>query len=345
MCVIIHQPEGSHLSKERAERLWKKNPDGGGFVFLDNGGKFGGWKTMEFQEFWKLFEQTRSQFPGRDFMLHMRIATHGTVNLDNVHPFRVDEHTMMAHNGIIHGVPDDPTNQLSDTRIFIRDVLPRLPETWLDDEYLTDMVQEWIGWSKLMFLTNNPKLEKKVYILNEEKGTNADGMWFSNGAGVYKTVVTTAKGSYHRRPDHSKTGGKYQNNLGWEWDDDNVAWPTPGDPVVPSEASLYRIPLPTPKATENLDEKKVILELLREVRESEGLDKRITYNKEEGTYGCWGCDEEVDVKTGECECWDKVCTDCFNVAALCSCPQGWSSNLSYWDQATPEVQEQALKGA
>jgi glutamine amidotransferase len=222
MCVIIHQPEGTHLEKERAERLWKKNPDGGGFAFVGDDGKISGFKSMDFDPFWKAFETSRSQFPNRDYILHMRIATHGTVDISNVHPFLVDEHTIMAHNGIIHGVGDDPL--LSDTRVFVRDVLPELPETWLDSLYLTDMVEEWIGWSKLAFLTTNPNLKQQVYLLNEKSGTYADGMWFSNSSGVHKYEVVKSKtgGTVYRgawdRPNHAKTGSR-DFHSDWEWDD------------------------------------------------------------------------------------------------------------------------------
>ena len=60
MCVIIHQPKGTHLDKERAQRLWIRNPDGGGFAFVNDFGAIETFKFMEFQEFWPVFEATRS---------------------------------------------------------------------------------------------------------------------------------------------------------------------------------------------------------------------------------------------------------------------------------------------
>ena len=65
MCVIIHQPRGTHLDKERAHRLWQRNPDGGGFAFVDNTGTIQIKKAMSFTAFWRKFETARSAYPGR----------------------------------------------------------------------------------------------------------------------------------------------------------------------------------------------------------------------------------------------------------------------------------------
>lgn len=330
MCVIVHQPAGAHLEKDRAERLWKKNPHGGGFAFIDDNNELKGWKTMDFKTFWKSFETSRSQFPNRDFLLHMRIATHGAVNLDNVHPFQVDEHTLMAHNGIIHGAPEDPTGKKSDTRMFIDEVLPRLPDQWLDDPYIVEMVEGWIGWSKLMFLTTDPLLEKTVYILNEKSGVEADGMWFSNSSGVHESKTYTTY--LHKRADHAKTkNGKSPATLASE-DVFNWAWED------------YPVLLSSTEGEVIADSRREMATLLAEVRRDDGLTKRVQWVRETDTIECWGCDETVDEDTGECMCWDKVCMDCYNVAGLCVCSPGWSSNLKMWDETNEDVRDQALKG-
>lgn len=321
MCVIVHQPAGTELDKERAERLWKVNPDGGGFAFVDDEFKLAGFKSMDFDAFWKGYSSSIKAFPNRDFLVHMRIATHGTTDLSNVHPFRVDEHTVMAHNGIIHGVVDH--THLSDTRVFIRDVLPRLPETWLDDIYITSMVENWIGWSKLMFLTTNPRLEESVYILNEHKGDKVDGMWFSNTQGVRPSVVTYMnKGGTYRGKGRGNTPTTYSPPQGWGWDDD--VWIPEGRNVVTPKY----LPVPSEnKVVFDKDDRKEMQALLESARADGGLAKRIQWSDVSKAWDCWGCDEEVDEESGECGCWDKLCLDCQEIAGLCKCPQGYSSNL------------------
>ncbi len=137
MCVIVHQPNGAHLNKKLAKELWQTNPDGGGFAFLDDDKNLVVEKFMKFPTFWSKFETMRSTFPARDFMLHMRIATHGSVSINNVHPFQLNEHTVMAHNGILKEVIDDlesdPEDDRTDSEYFIEEVLKDLPRTWLDN--------------------------------------------------------------------------------------------------------------------------------------------------------------------------------------------------------------------
>lgn len=336
MCVIVHQPQGTHLEKDRAERLWNKNPDGGGFAFIDDEGEISGFKSMEFKPFWTAFESSRSQFPNRDFLVHMRIATSGAVDLTNVHPFRVTDDTVMAHNGIIHGVGADPKIGESDTKIFVQEVLPRLHDQWLDDPYLVDMVEEWIGWSKLMFLSNDPGLEKNVYILNEKSGTKVDGMWFSNTSGVYKSYSTTTRYRTLTTPseDHKREAYWWESDDPYgrpSWEEDRKK-----TQVAPSSVDLDDFVVP-------LGEEKEMKELLIDIRAESGYDMRIQYDKAMEVFTCWGCDEEVNAQTGDCECWDKVCLDCNSIAGMCMCPGGYSSNLTYWEQAKQETRDAAVR--
>ena len=183
MCVIIHQPKGSYLTKDRAQRLWKINSDGGGFAFIDDEETIQTERAMEFTPFWTAFERARSAFPQRDFLLHMRIATHGDTSLANCHPFDVDDETVMMHNGILSQVPDYKDGR-SDTSIFVDEVVAEMPKNWLDNPYLQDMMEEYIGYNKLAFLTTTAGVNENVIILNRSMGSTVDGMWFSNTSGV-----------------------------------------------------------------------------------------------------------------------------------------------------------------
>lgn len=317
MCVIVHQPKKAYLDKERAARLWKINDHGGGYAFINpNNGQINVRKSMEFDRFWRDFESDRSQFRDTDFMIHMRIATHGTINIDNVHPFRVDNHTWMAHNGIIHGVDEKKGEDLSDTRIFIRDVLPALPEDWLDNRYLFEMVEEWIGWSKLMFLTTNPKLSKNVYILNEKKGEVADGMWFSNGHGVrkpFKTAATTKGNSF--RPYDIET------SEGWERLRPPASLPTTNS---------------KPKKKARVVGPDAEFRALTQYRKNKlSIYSPLSYRGKAKGWECLGCDEPVKVVgegMGECDCWDTACFGCKDFAAVCDCIGGYSGNTAHWTQ-------------
>ncbi|NIT79973.1 MAG: hypothetical protein GWO44_24485 [Thermoplasmata archaeon] len=119
----------------------------------------------------------------------------------------------------------------------------------------------------------------------------------------------------------------------WGWDDDEY--------FMPNRASNpFRV---VKKEEKKENEVLVLQDLLKEVREADGLSMRIQWNSHDKEYECWGCDETVDKNSGECDCWNKVCMDCQNIAGMCACPQGWSSNLKFWTDVDEEVQEGALK--
>jgi hypothetical protein len=352
-----------------AERAWRANPDGGGFAFIDDDQEIKGFKSMDFDPFWKAFETSRSQFPNRDFLLHMRIATHGTTDLANVHPFPVGDgkDTVMAHNGIIHSMPKDPL--LSDTRLFVRDVLPELQADWLDKFWIRDMMEEWIGWSKLAFLTTNPSLAKQVYILNEHKGTEHEGMWMSNDSPLPKKVYakktkTVYPGAFAwdtddwemsengiwKNRDHTKTAGKSPATT-WEDQLEMEAYAS----IVLSDAEQAVADLPdnvvalpigsSPFVLEDEYDGDEILDLLQDVRKDDGLIMRIAFDRKTRQFDCWGCDEWVNIDSGECDCWNKVCMDCAEIAGLCNCPGGFSHNLKEWEDLTEAEQgELAQKG-
>lgn len=318
MCVIVHQPIGQSLDKKTADKLWKRNSDGGGFAYVDDKNVINLQKYMNFNAFWKDFETARSQYPGRDFLLHMRIATHGSVSLDNVHPFIVDDYTVMAHNGIIRGVIDDISKEddRSDTRFFIEEVLPSLPETWLDNPYLRDMVDEWIGWSKLMFLTTNPALSQRVYKLGTWDSWH--GLPMSNTSGLFETKTTT----------YTSTPSKVVDDNGVFWDKDT-----------------YKVPLPNPQTTTQTTEWLTWLDYKNMFQKENGtwsggsflktdldllIEAMTVQRKAMGNPNplviadphlpdiqCGQCTTEIDLDTCECWCFEVVCKTCWQFLAHC----------------------------
>jgi glutamine amidotransferase len=373
MCVIVRQPRGAYLDKERAKRLWKQNSDGGGFAWIGDNGEIETRKFMEFHEFWPNFESTRSTYTDREYLLHMRIATHGSVRIENVHPFRIDEHTVMAHNGVLPwkirpGAGDDR----SDTLVLAEDWLPSLPGDWLDNPILVAMVEDLIGSSnKLMFLTNSPELSHNVYILNSEAGTEIDGMWFSNSIGVNppppkkpstKGVQGSPKYGYHRGSEDSPSSTIADKKAATSGTPSTAVWVN-GEMTVMSNTE-YADYLEQKYGVRNLNsyaqgatceadldpaegEPEVVddEDKLNELREEYGLVKPFFLNPLTMLWECLGCDAIINVHTGECDCWTRLCTACESWANDCVCKDGYSYNLTNGWDATPELIKTAnLKG-
>jgi hypothetical protein len=293
MCVIILQPVGTYLTKEEANRAWTTNPDGGGYAFFD--GEFMKVKKFEeFREFWRSFENDRSHHRAADFLIHMRIATHGTTDLYNVHPFWISNDAVMAHNGIIHQVPDYKDGR-SDTRVFIDEVLPELPEDWYAKEYLKEMVGDWLGSSKLAILTPT-----SWHLVNERRGEWANGMWFSNRYHVKGKLKTS---TFPASP--VKTTPYFVST----WDEDDIL----------CEAQLYGPALRRKEDKYNWPLTDTEIEQLVEARETLGIGRYpFVESVTEQVFECLGCMGMLDA-AGVCDCFDTGCADCLQFTAFCTC--------------------------
>jgi hypothetical protein len=306
MCVIIHQPKGAHIDKETCRKLWQTNPDGGGFAFVNDDDELVVEKAMDFKTYWSLFEQARSANSGKEFMLHMRIATHGSVHIKNVHPFVVDGDTVMGHNGIIHGVPDYDDDR-TDTEVFISEVLPQLPDGWQDNFYLSDMVEEWIGWSKLMFMSVSPHLEKNIYRLGD--WDQYKGLFLSNLNGLEKKKVKATAVTTYRDWGHGSETSEHWSEWEGRLEDIESAW----------EADMFE-------------------DQLKAERKTMGIDHAII--EMSGDWDCYGCNMPVDLTTAECMCWDLVCGECWQFVANCKAQGDCVTATHYnYDNLEKDVKE------
>lgn len=180
MCIAIYQDPGARLTEDEFRTSWQSNPDGGGLAWLDDTGTVRTFKSMKLRPMMDKYEQILDLHGAHTpVLVHFRIATHGTVNEYNCHPFMVNSNIAVIHNGIIPVLIDKKDNR-SDTRVFTEEYLPKLPAGWLDDDYLFDMVEEYIGSSKLVFLTTENR--ERAYIANEHQGhwNTPKNIWFSN---------------------------------------------------------------------------------------------------------------------------------------------------------------------
>lgn len=231
MCIAIYHDPYCPLDKQEFENSWRNNPDGGGFSYFNRDGMPVIQKYMFKSDMYEAYYRAVEKYEESPFLVHFRIATHGQVNEDNAHPHRVNEHTTLIHNGIIP-VMMEKGEKRSDTRVFVDDYLPRLPSNWLDVPELFHMVEEFIGWSKIVVLTSDPALEQQMYVLNETDGHWAeDGKtWYSNES--YSSCKSKVVGGKWVKPADLKYD---QSDL---WDDDRDSL-TLGKCVLCAEAAVF----------------------------------------------------------------------------------------------------------
>lgn len=196
MCLIIRRPRDVEIPIKLLINAFSNNSDGFGYMFAENG-------RVQVRKFLPKNPQSiikaYDQIKDHDVGIHFRMATHGTTNQANCHPFQVlsvDKHgrdLWLMHNGILSSVPQ-PNLKKSDTWHFVtnwlRPVLEENPEL-IDDAAYQQMLAKFIGTgNKLLLLDGNGKF----ITINEAAGTLVDNrMWLSN---LYSLDAPTSYRSY-----------------------------------------------------------------------------------------------------------------------------------------------------
>lgn len=194
MCILIHTTgDGNTPTKDALITACDNNPDGFGWAIVYPT-EIWSHRTMDAAQAVNSYLNAMAAVEGRyPSLFHARITTHGITNVENCHPFKVGDHqTMLAHNGIITNVPDMKDGR-SDTRTFAEDWLPQLGLEMLDDPDEFDQLERFIGASKIVVLTTDPRLKHSTYILNESYGKWENGIWYSNSSHreSYQTYTTS----------------------------------------------------------------------------------------------------------------------------------------------------------
>ncbi len=188
MCVIVHKERGKDLpSDEIIEKCFRKNPDGSGILLHRSGTKIneihkGFMKLDDFKTAFKELNVRKED----DLVLHFRITTSGGTNPENCHPFpisckvedlkatRINTPLAFVHNGVLgHG---DDTLKISDTQVFIKDVMSRDEICrHLDNEEVQKVIEEMASSQRFFIADAEKDLFKRFGSWYE-----SDGLWYSN---------------------------------------------------------------------------------------------------------------------------------------------------------------------
>jgi predicted glutamine amidotransferase len=184
MCMLCVIPPNTVPSRDKLENSALNNPDGFGFaIVIRKENRIHTETTMNADTSINRFLEMRQKYPEGYAMWHARMATHGSVNVDNCHPFKVgdDSRTYLGHNGVLN-VLHRKDDKRSDTRIFAEDILPKIGGvSALDDDQIFNMLEDYTAGSKVCILTLDPKAKAECYLLNEKAGKIDDtGVWWSN---------------------------------------------------------------------------------------------------------------------------------------------------------------------
>jgi len=230
MCILINHPANTNFSDELLADFYDYNSDGFGAMYAE-AGKLVIIKTLGKPD--EIEALYKKELAHRDCIIHYRMKTHGNIDLDNCHPYRINDDIWMAHNGILTmGNPID--KRKSDTWHFIeyiiRPALAADPDLIFDLDY-QEYLENMIGNSnKFAFMHSSGQ----SVILNKHAGVEHQGAWLSNtyawsahqhGHGYkYGTTATASKYYTSAYDDFDTEGAAYgsystkhsSKALGWD---------------------------------------------------------------------------------------------------------------------------------
>lgn len=184
MCMLCVVPPNVLPSREKLENSALNNPDGFGFaIVVPEENRIIVERTMNADKSINEFLQLRAKYPKGYALWHARYATHGSVDVENCHPFWVGKNndTILAHNGVLPTL-EKTGDSRSDTRQFAEDILEQIGGApALDNDQIWNMLTDFSSGSKICVLTTDPRAKYQMYLMHADKGNEDEsGVWWSN---------------------------------------------------------------------------------------------------------------------------------------------------------------------
>lgn len=172
MCIIaIKNPGVQFPTLATVETMCDHNPDGFAVVWHRAGDKQSRvYRTMDREKFLKRYRTIvrNCDYRTTALYIHARIATHGSLRINNCHGF-VDHKSRLcfAHNGILYNIPN--RDDLTDSETFFRDYfIPTFRHGgWREADQL---IKETIGYSKFVFMDGDGNIRRYGDYIKDENG-------------------------------------------------------------------------------------------------------------------------------------------------------------------------------
>lgn len=189
MCVIVRKPKGIEVAENVLRSCWQHNPNGAGFMYVENGKIVVVKGLMKLKYFLQVYQEHQPK--DKEVVIHFRLATHGQINPEQTHPFIVANRLGMVHNGMIDFRDSDENcytrvpykvkkeEDESDTIQFCKRILDKLPGNFEDNEGIVDLLNQYLisENSTVLLLDKSGNILKLGYDGDAEE---LDGCWFSN---------------------------------------------------------------------------------------------------------------------------------------------------------------------
>lgn len=163
MCVIIYKPAGVKMpSREILFGCYTVNHDGMGFCTPKSI-----YHTLSYQDFEKAL---RTVVKGEPCIIHFRWATHGSVSIENCHPF-AKGNVKFAHNGVL---PVIPKGDMTDSETAFDNIIyPAIMANGFRSEEADRIIKQTAGTSRFAIMDGRDvELFGTWYVM--------DGLYYSN---------------------------------------------------------------------------------------------------------------------------------------------------------------------
>ena len=178
MCIAIVKTKDGMITDEQLKNCFENNPDGAGVAYSTEGQLYMIKGIFDEDSFIKSVRYAESVADGA-ILIHCRIATSGLVDETNCHPHVVHNNCVMIHNGVLKNITVPKDSKVSDTVLFVEGILRKLPEDFMFDEGIMNLIEVAIGGNnKFCFLHSSGEFA----IANEDAGDWVNGVWFSNSS-------------------------------------------------------------------------------------------------------------------------------------------------------------------
>ncbi len=192
MCIIVVKPKKVEFPEKRTLRnCFSNNPDGAGFMYVDNNEVVIDKGYMSFRKFWKGYRR-KNLSQDQTVIFHFRIGTSGQSTCEFCHPFpltfdRLAQTALnlrcdmgLVHNGIIGSLGNTFS---SDTMEYITTILsdPYIKYNLRDSKTIQSLIKNDIGHSKFAILYP----DDNYVLINEEKFDEYKDCLYSNYTYMY----------------------------------------------------------------------------------------------------------------------------------------------------------------
>lgn len=191
MCLIIHKPAGVRIPHDLLLAASSLNADGWGLMGNDAGGHRLLQRHSQL-DVGALLE-TEEELAHAEYALHLRRRTRGRIDLDNTHPFEIDEGVYLMHNGTLQ-FEEGPAGD-SDTRSFaelvLRPLSRRYPGLLVDRKFL-HLLELSLSPQNKVVLYDFPR--RRFDFLNHRTGAQFEGLWLSSIKWIDAAVLPLSGG-------------------------------------------------------------------------------------------------------------------------------------------------------